>query len=178
MAKLEKCIFLDFDGVLNTDSYHDDLVTNGLPAEDEFGTKFSPDAVEQLRTIVEATQAAIVISSSWRYEGLEAMQQLWKEREMPGEVVDITPLHVDDNLFSAIQLESLDDMPDHTFGIFNMRGREIQAFLNQHPEVDQYVILDDGSDILPGQRSHFLQTDPESGITAAIAQQAIEKLNS
>ena len=177
MTNLKKCIFLDFDGVLNTDSYHDERKQNGLSTEDEYGTLFSPDAVDQLRRIVDATQASIVISSSWRYEGLKAMQQLWESREMPGELADITPLHVDDHLFSAITIDSLEEMPDHGFDIFTSRGREIQAYLNLHPEIQQYVILDDGCDMLPGLLTHFLQTDPEVGITEAIAQQAITILN-
>ena len=98
---MEKYIFLDFDGVLNTEHYQNLLYHEGESFQDEYGAFFDPEAVEQLKRIIDATQADIVIQSSWKYLGLEAMQEMWKERAMPGKVIDITPSSVSDNYAAA-----------------------------------------------------------------------------
>lgn len=55
---MNKIIFLDFDGVLNTEHYQRLLYHEGKPLDDEYGPFFDPDATEQLRRIVDATQEA------------------------------------------------------------------------------------------------------------------------
>ena len=44
----EKILFLDFDGVLNTEFYHDLLLSQGKQWQDEHGAFFDPEAVKQL----------------------------------------------------------------------------------------------------------------------------------
>lgn len=39
------------------------------------------------------------------------------------------------------------------------RGAEIAAYLEEHPEINYYIIIDDDSDMLPEQMEHFIQTD-------------------
>ena len=70
----DKIIFLDFDGVLNTEHYQNYLYHEGKPWQDEHGAFFDPETVEQLRRIIDITLADIVVESSWKYLGLEAMQ--------------------------------------------------------------------------------------------------------
>ncbi len=43
------------------------------------------------------------------------------------------------------------------------RGAEIKAYLDEHPEITHYVIVDDESDILPEQRGHFIKTNGDTG---------------
>ena len=43
------------------------------------------------------------------------------------------------------------------------RGAEIKAYLDSHPEITYYVIVDDEADILPDQVDHFIQTDDDTG---------------
>ena len=62
-----KYIFLDFDGVLNTEFYQNLLISQGKPWGDENGAFFDPEAVMQLKRIVDATCADIIIESSWKY---------------------------------------------------------------------------------------------------------------
>jgi histidinol phosphatase-like enzyme len=75
-----KVIFLDLDGVLNV--YCED--------RDEFGCTFHSNFVDNLKRIIEKTGAKIVISSSWRKDGLKFMLDLWKFRNLPGEIIDLT----------------------------------------------------------------------------------------
>ena len=84
---MKKIIFLDFDGVLNTEYYQNYLMSKREQWQDGHGAFFDPEAVQQLKRIIEATNADIVIESSWKYLGFEAMQNMWKERNLPGRVM-------------------------------------------------------------------------------------------
>ena len=46
-----------------------------------------------------------------------------------------------------------------------LRGQEIQEWLDKHPEVEDYAILDDDSDMLPEQFVRFHHSDPWFGLT-------------
>ena len=43
------------------------------------------------------------------------------------------------------------------------RGTEIRAYLNEHPEIQYYVIVDDEADMLPEQMDHFIKTNGDTG---------------
>ena len=88
---MDRYIFLDFDGVMNTERSYKAFVAAGEPWRDNYGPFFDSEAVENLRHIVEATAADIVITSTWKYKGLDAMHTLWTLREMPGILLGVTP---------------------------------------------------------------------------------------
>ena len=46
---MKKIIFLDFDGVLNTEYYQGLLQFQGKQQRDEYGAIFAPGAVKQLK---------------------------------------------------------------------------------------------------------------------------------
>jgi predicted transcriptional regulator len=161
-----RIIFLDIDGVLNTGIYathffeickHFGLTKKEAKdwrhgMRDEFGSHFDPKPVQLLKWIIEETGAKIVISSTWRLSGLETMKLMWEMRDLPGEVIDITP-YLNTN-----------------------RGEEIEALLKEN-DVDSYVIIDDDTDMLPEQLNNFVNVDSEYGITYKDAQQIINILN-
>ena len=156
---INKVIFLDFDGVLNTEYYQGFLMYQGKPWQDQYGAFFDPEAILQLKRIIDATNADIVIESSWKYLGLEAMQEMWKVRQMPGRVIDTTLSH-------GISL-----------GI--CKGEEIASWLSHYatPET-RYVIIDDEYVVLESQLPFFILTNPYDGITSDVAGKAICILNS
>lgn len=121
-----KVIFLDIDGVLNVHMQE---------PHDQYGAIFHPQFVENLKTVIDKTGAKIVISSSWRHDGLDKMQAMWKDRNLPGEVIDITPY----------------------FNHYSIRGLEIDKW-NQEYKPENYVIIDDNSDMLPFQKGNFVCT--------------------
>ena len=86
---MRRIIFLDFDGVLNTEYYQGLLQFQGKQWQDQYGAFFDPRAVRQLKRVIDTTGADIVVESSWKYLGLEAMQELWRVRNLPGRVIDI-----------------------------------------------------------------------------------------
>lgn len=56
------------------------------------------------------------------------------------------------------------------------RGKEIQAWLDEHPEVECYAILDDEGDMLESQQAHFFRTSWDEGITPEISERVIAHL--
>lgn len=95
------------------------------------------------------TGCEVVLSSSWRHhpDGVEAVEK----DVVP--IIDITPT------------------------LRGIRGTEIQKWLDEHPEVERYAILDDDSDMLVSQAPNFFKTTFEDGLTKEIADAVTEHLN-
>lgn len=130
-------LFLDLDGVLNSERTF--LAFSGYP--DSFDGvelgRFDPVAVGMIRHLCEGTGCELVLSSSWRYwhSAREAAEAL----DLP--IVDVTPtLHG------------------------QKRGHEIAAWLQAHPEVTQYAIVDDVDEMLDEQRHFLVLTSPNDGL--------------
>lgn len=58
-----------------------------------------------------------------------------------------------------------------------VRGDEIKSYMSEHSEVENYVILDDDSDMCDYQLFNFVQTDPYEGITERDAKICVDILN-
>ncbi len=153
-----KVIFLDVDGVLNNNLYAKEVGWGGHFEEFEETTKervkWFQKSVDYLKEIVEQTGALIVMSSTWRiYFSVKKFKEMFA-------------------------VYGWDDAPiiDRTPGGYANRGLEINRWLVDH-QVDNYVILDDFPDFLPEQESHYVETDPEVGLTDDDAHRAITILN-
>lgn len=168
---IRKIVFLDIDGVLNTEHYQGLLQYQGKSWQDEYGAFFDPNAVKQLKRIIDATGADIVVESSWKYLGLDAMKDLWKVRSLPGKIIDITPSSVSDEHLININLDYLDT------SILNCKGIEIDSWLAEQTEDIRYVIIDDEYVVLDSQLSNFILTNPYEGLTEEQANKAISILN-
>lgn len=149
-----KVIFLDFDGVLNSKKY--------LRVCGEYGVIIDPSRMKLLKQIIEATSAKIVLSTSWR--------EHW-EREP--QKCDGTGMKINE-IFGEVGLEIFDKTPKSETG----REEEIKAWLNNHPDVKNFVVLDDGflaADFLCG---HFIKTSNNfDGLDETDVPKAIEILN-
>lgn len=153
---MRKVIFLDFDGVLNTEYYQGLLQFQGKQWQDEHGAFFDPKAVRQLKRIIDATGADIVVVSSWKYLGLEAMRELWRIRNLPRRIIDITPSLTGNS----------------------SKGEEIAAWLSEYATPDtHYVIIDDEYVVLDSQIPYFIWTNPYEGLIEEQANRAILILN-
>ena len=87
-----KIIFLDFDGVIDTEYYSHILYEAGKPIADEHGLLFDPECVKNLKYIIDNTGADIVVSSTWKDDmSYEEILDMWKDRGLPGFVADVTP---------------------------------------------------------------------------------------
>lgn len=169
---MEKCLFLDFDGVLNTERYSKRLKKEGIDPFDEFGAMFDPDTISNLRSIVEQTGCKIVLSSTWRNEGMMRMRALWDDRNLPGMLFSMTPILLSTTYHDAKNGE-LFTIPER-----NSKALEIQAWLQRNGKVPfKYVILDDENVFFYGQQEHLVQTEEYDGLTIEKAQEAISILD-
>ena len=127
-----KIIFLDIDGVLNTDETIDRI-------EDEYektGIKkieIDEFRVGYLKRIVEMTDAKIVLSSSLRYRFKKVGDKCIANNK------NYAPYFLE--IFSKFGLEIYDVTPK--LNIECRRQDEIKAWLFLNKEVDSFVILDD-----------------------------------
>ena len=151
---MKNILFLDFDGVLVTDrgqQYH--LEANGT-LRDDHGALFDPECVGCLKEIIDATDADIVVSSTWKMEmGLDGIRQMWSDRNLPGKVIGVTP----------------DIDPIH-------RGDEIAAWLTSYGEDCCFAIIDDTpfTDFFrKEQQPHLFKVDERIGIDKDTAKRVI-----
>lgn len=142
---ISKVIFLDIDGVLNyTLWYYDDRNPGNLYGQEG---DLDPLCIERVNNLCKEFNAKIVISSDWR---------------------------IDSGCFNRLQKAGLDFIIDKTpitiFGTYGTtyhftRGEEIQMWLEWHPSVKNYVILDDRTDFTEEQQQHFIHINSYRGLT-------------
>lgn len=132
-----KVIFLDIDGVLTSKA------SAMVQALDRGGLLLMPHPVHVavLNAIILTVDARVVISSTWRRHYQEMLEELQKAG-LKGEILGATPY-----------------LPGE------QRGTEIQAWLNEHPEVESFVILDDDVD-MGDLREYLVKTDTQDGLLA------------
>lgn len=132
-----KVLFLDIDGVLNSE--RSCLAFGDFPhdVEGPCRQKFDEVALRLIRGIVERADAGIVLSSSWRI------------------------IHHYGKVANGLDLPIFDRTPSLLGG----RGEEIAAWLADHPEVETYAIVDDDADMLECQKPSFVQTNYRDGFT-------------
>ncbi len=165
-----KIIFLDIDGVISTEKSHYAL---------------DKDACNLLGKIIDATDAKIVISSSWRKNTVEATKEYlttishFVPFQFPyaDRIVGVTIrayAYVMQGVHLAIprgvEIKQWIDTHIHSENGKNWNYKEIGDDFN-------YVILDDDSDMLLEQAEHFIQTDTINGISEKDVERAIKILN-
>lgn len=152
-----KVLFLDIDGVLNHENHYKWLMETDEPTPLQRVypySEFNPVSCQILNRIIEETGCKIVLSSSWRLDGENRLNSLFKHFGLP-KIYSITPC------------------------LNTARGIEIGAWLAAHPEVTKYVIVDDDSDMEEHQLPYFVKTNPyESGLDNECANKIINVLNS
>ena len=165
--EMRKVIFLDIDGVLNTKWWYTQMDKN--TTRDKYGYAFDPNAVANLKKILDETGADIVVSSSWKSYGFSELEEMWQDRGLPGKLIGVTPNSVSDEMLLNADLDNME--------LFSIRGMEIKEWLTKHGKsVSHYAIIDDMDNMLPEQQSYFVRTDSEMGITKENAEKAISIL--
>ena len=148
-----KVIFLDIDGVLNSDEYLDKVKNSDIQGIER---DIDVEKVKLLKRAIDETGARVVLSSSWRWykESREKIKEQLQKHNL--KFIDITPTRTDKTL---------------------KREEEIQIWLDSHPEVVNYVILDDEKISCESMKKHHVKTTFSRGLTIESAQTAIEILN-
>ena len=145
-----KIIFTDFDGVLNSEAsfrYEDRRKILHV------NETLSHIACSNLQYILDQdADIRLVISSTWRkIFSMEKIKNILNSYGVnPSRILDKTPA-----VFSGD------------------RAHEINLWLQDHPNVTKFVILDDDSDVLnmKDPRGHIFQTTPEDGLLFKQAKQ-------
>lgn len=142
-----KVIFLDFDGVLNSHAFMRSDPVDGAHLRES--AALDPAAVLRLNRLVAETGAAVVVSSSWRYgRSVDRLRGILEERGFVGQVLDKTAD------WSRKEMNGL--------YVAQERGDEIRKWLDEHPEVTSFVVLDDDSD-MTAVRDHHVKTSLFNG---------------
>lgn len=145
-----RVLFLDIDGVLNSEAWFARQRGRGLTIISNRAELLDPAAVAQLNRVVEATGCKVVLSSSWRlHQRLLEVQDWLQQAGFIGQLHDRTP------------------STGH-------RGEEIGAWLGRSP-CDRYAIVDDEPD-LTWHEGRWVPTTYSEGLTAALADRLIALL--
>jgi hypothetical protein len=141
-------VFIDFDGVLNNRT---SMFINSI---DKSKGLFSTDCVHLFKILLDKTDSKFVVSSSWRARRAD----LFDGRNA--------------RIHEAFETCGFDDWRDYVAhdGVtphldIVRRGKDIAAWLREHDDIDQYVIIDDDSDMVTYQYRKFVQTNDVNGLT-------------
>ena len=152
---MNRIIFLDIDGVLNSNFWND-----FHQREISDGTLVDVEKVKLLSMLVKRTNAKIILHSGWKY---------WFDQ-------DLKPLRLEaENLVMLLKKEELllgGVTPDHSteeirrnkkFSL--VKASEILAWLAEHKDVDNWVVIDDLDLHSKEIEMHQVKTDPNLGLT-------------
>lgn len=155
MRRKVRVIFLDFDGVLNSHTFMKACARDSV-WDDPSG--LDPVAVARLNRVVEATEAFVVVSSTWRIGRRRVeLAEILASKGFTGKVLGTTP---------------------HLSGPYQ-RGSEISLWLKECKllyDVERYVVIDDDFDAGVGHAPSFVRTSMDEGLTDALADRCIEIL--
>ncbi len=134
----QKILFLDIDGVLNSKIYY-----KYIYKPEEGHSRFDPYCVVLIKRLVEEFSLQIVITSTWRNGVVDRLRKELEESNL------ILHLH-----------------PDWHTPILRPvnRGKEIQLWLDSHPEIEDYLIIDDNENLLEYQMNKLVKTDNYAGM--------------
>lgn len=145
-----RILFLDYDGVVNTLMWNEKgTKTFYNYSEDNKVNNFQ--AVQWISEFCLKYNFNIVVTSTWREE------KNYKECLING------------GLRSGIEILGCTKILDG-----KTRGEEIENYLTSHPEIEQYIIVDDVNDFLHEQQNHFVQVNPYYGFNKPEYRKCIE----
>lgn len=165
-----KVVFLDIDGVLNNDESwrirqeYIDKYHKPCSSIDEL-------TVKRLSEIVNATKSKVVLSSyrrsDWK-DGIENIK-IWQSKELQ-------------KLFDKYNIEILGITPciprtnDPNEKYTSWREYEINYYLDTHPEIDIFCVIDDEIKDLHTLEDYLVKTDTRYGLVDEDVPKAIEIL--
>lgn len=161
-----KIIFLDIDGVLNSDSWnqkHENEIKNGILVDEE--------KVEILSKLIKATGAKIVLHSGWRFWFDESFLPIRKESEILME------------LLNKNNIDFYDFTPDLTTeeirkskNFSKVKPDEILLWLKKHSDISSWVVIDDldlNNEIIS---NHQIKPDSKIGLSSSDIEKAVKLL--
>lgn len=163
-----KVIFLDVDGVLNNKLF---LKKRRIILKENKGIyipRLDDKNFIALKTLVERTNAKIILSSYWRYYFDKNLMP--NNNGLHNHGKDLTLKLRKHNL-------SLKDKTSTDLTRFQKRGDIIKEYLHTHEDIDNFVILDDDNIMKEFTDTNLIQTKPEYGLTMSDVKKAENILN-
>ena len=159
---MDRVIFLDIDGVLNSSYWN-----AGHQKEISAGMLIDLEKIRLLGKLVRNTKAEIILHSGWKFWFDPDLKPLCKEaaylqRQMQREglmIAGTTPDHSTEEIRISKKFSLV-------------KAGEILAWLDEHKEVDRWIVLDDLDLHDPRIEIHQLRTDPDTGLTEEDVQRA------
>lgn len=195
-----KIIFLDIDGVLNFESHYrskgftnyrnakrqlkKDVKSEKIERLDYYRSQINIQALKRIERLCKRTKASIVISSTWRLgitieEFHEIFDYCGLTEKLP--IIGTTPhFHVD--IYGSLPrgCEIKHWLEKKGFKHINWSTEEQQKYIDSSG-IENYIIIDDDSDMLYNQRNHFVHIYPfprnSNGFSQAYYKIAVDKLS-
>lgn len=149
-----KILFLDFDGVLNTQDYRD--------VHGDSGAGIDKSRMPLVKKLVDRTNAKIVLITSLR----EYWDKNSAKCDFYGEVIN--------SVFAEYGLEVYDKTPVSDSG---KREDEILQWIVDNPAIKNYVVIDDGFLTAKFLVGHVVQPSDRDGLEEEHIEKAIVILN-
>lgn len=158
-------LFLDIDGVLNSEDYASLYTEKEWDNLTYFERHLDDKAIQLINYICDSTKAQVIISSTWRYgRSVEQLQDILNSRGATFKIIDKTPEYD-----------------------IRYRGYEIDAWISKNRSKDKngnyfkftnYVIIDDDiEDMLLKQKDNVFKINRWTGITKNDADRIVDFLS-
>lgn len=165
---MAKVLFLDIDGVLNSDFWND-----SHQREISDGTLIDEEKVKRLAHVIKETDAKIILHSGWRFWFDSELKPLRIEAKRLIELLEKEGLHID-----GLTPDLTTDEIRKTKKFSLVKADEILYWLKLHNEVTEWVVLDD-LDLHNAQiEQHQVRPDQTIGLTWEDVEKAIKNLSS
>lgn len=158
-----KVIFLDVDGVLNSEVEFREAANKGIKTSAIIGDEH----LKLLKHIVNVTGARIVVSSTWRLGVTRTPNGVFRGDSYFEKLKDD---------LKRFDIEILDVTPN----LNGERGDEIKRWISNyekdHPKLESFVILDDDSDMGEFTETNLVHTSFKDGLQVSHMKKAINIL--
>ena len=159
---MSKVLFLDIDGVLNSNFWNDSHKT-----EISDGTLIDEEKIKLLASLVKETDSEIILHSGWRFWFDTELKPLCTEANKLVELLEKENLYI-----SGVTPDLTTEEIRKTKKFSLVKADEILLWINLHNCVTEWVVLDDLDLHNEHIRRHQVKTDPTIGLTLENVRQA------
>ncbi len=163
---MARALFLDIDGVLNSSFWN-----NGHQREISDGTLIDEEKIKLLACLVNKANSKIILHSGWRIWFDPALKPLRVEAKRLVELLGKEGLHID-----GVTPDLTTEEVRKTKKFSLVKADEILLWLKSHPDVTEWVVLDDLDLHNLQVEQHQVRPDPTMGLTVGDVEKALKIL--
>lgn len=163
---MAKVLFLDIDGVLNSNFWND-----SHQKEISDGTLIDEEKIKLLAHLVKGTNAKIILHSGWRFWFDSELRPLRIEAKRLIELLEKNGLQID-GLTPDLTTEEI----RRTKKFSRVKADEILLWIKEHNDIAEWVVLDDLDLHNVQVEQHQVKPDQTIGLTYENVEQAVKIL--